>query len=166
MPIPFIPLDIAFIYSDKIEVTRDIYVGKRITLAKAKVTPAYLADASNPKTVASGIKWATTGWGYQGKRKSAPHQITTMKNEPKNGYKIFTLEERGQGGRAYKVISPEGFYLDMREDTLLDTIYSDGIQADGVLSGKYLFGRSGSQMKLILADSEFHRWLISEDMKK
>lgn len=73
---------------------------------------------------------------------------------------IKSLNYRGNGGRAYQVIFPieenENFYVlcDLREDALMDVIFTQGIEKGGKLNGEYTFIRNGSQTNLVLVGSK------------
>lgn len=73
---------------------------------------------------------------------------------------IKSLDHRGNGGRAYQVIFPiegkENFYVlcDLREDALMDAIFTQGIEKGGKLNGEYAFIRIGSQTNLALVGSD------------
>lgn len=73
---------------------------------------------------------------------------------------IQSLHYRGNGGRAYQVIFPieeiENFYVlcDLREDALMDTIFTQGIKKGGKLNGEFAFVRNGAQTNLVLVGSD------------
>lgn len=115
--------------------------------------PAFISDSKNQKTLYTGRQWAA--------RRNDNVSEKTEKNIPKNGYRINDLVFRNEGGRAYKVITPDGFYVDFREDILLETILEVGISPGGILNGKYLWATIGSQMKLIRDGSKLHQELIN-----
>ena len=80
-------------------------------------------------------------------------------NSPMTGLRIMTLEHRGQGGRAYKVLTEDGYVYDLREDQLLEAMVAVGIERGGVLGGEWVWGIIGSQMKLIRVGSAQHEKL-------
>jgi hypothetical protein len=125
------------------------------TATKIIVKPTFPADADNPKSVETGIKW---GSGYQNKNKT-PTTITRP-NDPITNIRIVGLEIRSEGGRAYKVLLDGDLYVDLREDVLLDTMIQEGISKGGVLRGSFIWARVGSQMKLVRVGSELHDALI------
>jgi hypothetical protein len=63
-----------------------------------------------------------------------------VENTPKK-IRVFTLEHRAEGGRAYKVVTEDGYYFDMREGVLLDTLVHCGCEADGTLGGEFVSAR-------------------------
>lgn len=71
---------------------------------------------------------------------------------------ITALNHRGNGGRAYQALIPielDNSYVqvDLREDTLMETILNKGIEAGGKLKGEYAFVKNGSQVNLVLVGS-------------
>lgn len=88
------------------------------------------------------------------------------------GVTIKSLHHRGNGGRAYQVIFPieenENFYIkcDLREDALMDTIFTQGIEKGGKLNGEFAFIKSGSQTNLVLVGSKDYETAKSITQKK
>lgn len=85
---------------------------------------------------------------------------------------IKSLDYRGNGGRAYQVIFPieenENFYVlcDLREDALMDTIFTQGIEKGGKLNGEFAFIRNGSQTNLVLVGSKDYETAKAITQKK
>lgn len=132
-------------------------------MVREDVLPTFVADPTRPKTVETGLHWAE-GWG---ERNKSITQIT-VDNKP-FPIRILSLEKRSEGGRAYKcLIGPEKYYVDLREDVLLDTILEAGISKGGVPNALFVWGKVGSQMKLVRVGSDLHKELIktTEDGKK
>jgi hypothetical protein len=134
---------------------------------KQKVTPAFPVDSTDTKTMARAISWATSdGWDYDTKqRKVKKHDSKELENKPLKEVKVLSLEQRGQGGRAYKALI-ENFYVDLREDVLMDTLLQAGVEPGGILKGEYVWAKMGSQMKLVRVGSELHRLIVEFDSKK
>lgn len=117
------------------------------------VRPAYVADSKNKKTNKTGEDWSKQT-GY--KTKILDPSKETLKNDPIDNVRVVCLEFRGQGGRAYKVIVNDKYFVDLREDVLLDAMLCEGIDVGGRLRGKYIFAVVGSQMKLIRINSALY----------
>ena len=128
-----------------------------------EVTPAFIADATNNVTVANGIHWANCR-PYQKQKQEV--QIDETSNTPIEKIRILNLERREACGRAYKVLLPDGYYVDLREDVLLDTIKTVGISPGGVLNGQFVFAIVGSLMKLVRVDSELYKQLTISTQEK
>lgn len=128
---------------------------------KLSVVEVYISDSTNAKTLESGRKWAE-GYSHRGTSDKKPVEISRP-NLPMTGIRILSLEHRGQGGRAYKVILPNSaHYVDFREDVLVDTILNTGISPGGLLNGDFVFARVGSEMKLVRVGSKLHAKLIAD----
>lgn len=121
------------------------------------VIPAYAVDSSSEKMVESAKKWATNRSYYNNETRTYTRynelKIEEIKNTPISGLKILGLEQ------AYKVVTAEGYYFDLREEVLLDTILNEGISKGGVLAGSFVWGKIGSQMKLVRVGSKLHKAL-------
>lgn len=134
---------------------------------KVKVRPAYCSDSDNKKTCETGKKWATIRSYNYDKRvyeDEIPPVIETRDNAPMKGIRIVSLEVRAQGGRAYKVVTKDGFYFDLREDVLLDAMLFSSI-TKGELKGEYIWAKVGSQMKLVRVGSTLHTALVDADAR-
>lgn len=131
-----------------------------------EVIPAFISDAKNEATLETGRTWARRYRYVTSKDDITGPEFVGRENKGVGGYRILDLEVRSEGGRAYKVVSPEGFYVDLREDVLLDTIQEVGISPGGILNGTYLFATVGSQMKLIREGSSLHSELIEATTRR
>lgn len=142
-----------------------IYVYSKSTCIDGElVYPTFIADANKPKTIETGTNWAEIKeWD---KTNSG---ISVLKlevnNSPVSKIRISSLEKRGRGGRAYKVIitlpnKSELFYVDLREDVLMDTILEKGIDKKGILKGEFIWARVDTDMKLIRVGSKLHEEMI------
>jgi hypothetical protein len=80
--------------------------------------------------------------------------IDVLENKPLTNVRVASLEYRGNGGRAYKVIVNDLYYVDMREDVILDTMITCGIEKGALLKGEYVWTKYGAQMKLIRVGSQ------------
>lgn len=121
---------------------------------KNTIIPAFIVPSDSEKFVA-----AANGWkqGYRNNRGS-----TTIENKPVSGIRIVGFSRRSGGGRAYKVVYPPNYLVDLREDVLLDTIYHMGINAGGRMNGEYIWSTNGSQMRLIRVGSQEYQNCISK----
>jgi hypothetical protein len=80
-----------------------------------------------------------------------------------SGLRIVGLNRRSSGGRAYKVIYPPNYLVDLRENVLLDIIYNAGINVGGKLNGEYVWSVNGSQMRLIRVGSADYKDITAFD---
>lgn len=116
-------------------------------IATFKVCPAFPVETGRKLDTA--INWATD--------KNYKPVCDDLPNEPISNVQIMGLEERGNGGRAYKVTLNDKYYVDMREDTILEAIFDGGILPGGKLTGEYVWGKFGSQLKLIKVGSALYK---------
>lgn len=132
------------------------------------VLPAFICPADNKKSIATGESWADDRaeiyvegprGGYK-KEKTWPVEKIVIPNKPMARPRLVNLEERMEGGRAYKIIWNEKYYCDLREDVLLDILINAGTDKGGFLRGEYIWARVGTQMKIVRVGSELHEALI------
>lgn len=127
------------------------------------VTRAFVVDSSSTSMLKTARRWAEDLSEYdQEKRtyiKKNELKVDEIENKPIAGIKVIGLEHRGNGGRAYKIVTRDNYYFDLREDVLLDTIINEGILKGGELGGSFVWGKIGSQMKLIRVGSKLYNEL-------
>lgn len=134
---------------------------------------SFVSDASNKKTIETGIKWAKAtgyGGGYEEDKNGKIKHINyppeskreviqeEVENIPFSNVNIFALEHRDQGGRAYKVLVGERVF-DLREDVLLDLLLNAKVE-NGKIEGEFIWAKVGSQMKMIRVGSALHKKMI------
>jgi hypothetical protein len=158
-----IPKKISYVYSDSEEVS---YGSANIDkffipfFNKITVYPTYVVDAESKNPLQNAIKWAK-------RNTSKEVVIDTLDNNPIDNIKILSLDVRKNGGRAYKVLIDDKYYVDFREDALLDSIFEAGINSGGKLNGQYIWAHQSSQFKLIKYNSQTYNQIIkSEELKK
>ena len=128
--------------------TEDVYDDEencKGKIASYKVIPTY--PVQDGKSLDAAIKWT-------GLEKP---KIDVLDNVPVQSVRVINLEERGNGGRAYKVLVNEKYYVDMREDVVLDTMINFGVDKGAILKGQYVWGKYGSNMKLLRVGSSQHK---------
>ena len=159
-----IPAKLKLFVCDPIKITVnyddcDIQIGNTFMASET-----YVSDADNKKTCETGANWAERASQKYNKTTNkydkGSYTVEEIDNAPIKNVVITSLEHRGQGGRAYKVIVNDRYYVDLREDVLLDAILHVGINSGGKLMGEYLFAKVGSQMKLVRMDSGLYNELI------
>jgi hypothetical protein len=126
------------------------------------VRPAYpVADqtvAKDGKTLKNAKAWALGNWAYHETLAEKIKSVkgTPVNNVPRDGYRILSAEQRGEGGRAWKVITPDGFLVDLREDVFLPILLRLGLPASGLIQAKLQWCQAGSQLRLEEVGSEQH----------
>lgn len=140
-----------------------------------KVTPVFVCDVERksfdvPYDWAAAPVWINKDEGYTARKSREDIKVDTLSNEPFSGLKIHSLQHRGNGGRAWKVIDKEGRYFDLREDCLLYALKNFGVKVGGEINGKFVWAVTGNNMKLIPVGSELHQSMVKgkkrTDIKK
>jgi hypothetical protein len=170
VPTGSIPEKICYVFSDEQEVP----VGCEWDISwydnddedkktvKEMVLPAFPADNSDEGMLSKAKSWAEQSYYNQPKKTS---QAKVVDNKPINNVRIMSLEHRVNGGRAYKA-AIDKFYVDVREDVVMDAILKEGISPGGILNGKYVWAKLISQMKLVRVGSELHNLVVEFESKK
>lgn len=65
-----------------------------------------------------------------------------------------------QKDRFYKVLLPNGCWVDVKDDTILDAIGVAGAQPGGFLNGEFIWGVLGTVTKLIRVGSQLHKAVV------
>lgn len=140
--------------------------GENTSIASRTVIPAF--PVAEGEDLDKARKWAfIQKYGYYPNNgltwKTAKFDEVTIIN---NGFKvqICGIVHRARGKSTYKIATPEGYYVDLREDVLLEALINEGAQAGGFLSGEYIWLSRGSQMKLIRKDSHLHKAQDAEEL--
>ncbi len=139
------------------EWTQDTWLRQLAEQHKFLGHDAFSTRGDKPATD-SQLSWARMGRGVA---HNAPVRTLEAPNAIIERVVIVGLEERGEGGRAYKGIltvpgTQEQVLVDVREDLILDAILGGGILAGGVLTGKFQWGLNGTQMRLMRVGSKRH----------
>ena len=82
-------------------------------------------------------------------------------NTPKRGYKLVGAESRGEGGRAWKVVSPEGHLVDLREDVFMPILLTRGLNKQGIINARLQWCVNGSQIRLEEVGSDNYKHYLS-----
>jgi hypothetical protein len=133
--------------------------------AKIKVRPAFPVSsrsiARGHKVVQAAQAWAS----LYSPNSNSPNSII-LNNIPKVGYKLIHLDSREEGGRVGKVITPDGFLVDLREDVFSRILFTKGIPADGSLDVELQWCQNGSQIRLELPGYPgFEKYIPEDELK-
>ncbi len=171
MAIGYIPDKLIFISRAPIKVVNkfeDCDEGEEINSFEAR--PTFIA--TNQKTKETGLAWAGNSYDGEyvdGKWKPAPKKkplVEEFDNTPFKKLRIVSYEQRREGGGAFKVIAGENYYVDLRNDTLLDILVNADIKQGEAQNCEFIWARMGSQMKVVRVGSAIHKKLIESDKKK
>lgn len=101
------------------------------------VRETFVVDADNPNTRKTATEWA------------GPHAVFTDKtNDPIEEVEVVSLVLRGNGGRAWKVLIDGTFYVDLREDVMLDALRHGMGVKKGMLKGPFQWAGVAGQNHL------------------
>jgi hypothetical protein len=108
------------------------------------------------KTWENARKWARS-------RKESLFLEVVHDNPPRGGYRVVGAEQRGEGGRAWQVITPDCLLVDMREDVFLPILLERGLPATGIIDAEFQWCVVGSQIRLERVGSKSHAKYTPED---
>ena len=114
------------------------------------VRPAFVVDASSEKLLAQAKKWAESF------RAVKEVKCITQHNDVMTTLRLVGVEHRLEGGLAYKVVTPQGYLVDLREEEFLEALFTGRIASDGTISGEYVWSRGGSQMRIVRVGSKLY----------
>lgn len=118
-------------------------------ISQIDASPTFVSDADNKNTIQTGKRWA-----------GSKYKIIEKTNGPLSNVKIVSFEQRNEGGHAWKVLIDDQYYVDLRSDVLLELLLNAGVLEQGKLNGSFIWGKVGSQMKLIRVNSELYSVLM------
>lgn len=133
---------------------------------KIKAQAAFVTDTATESSLEVAKTWANRNPGAT----DSP-RIVTIPNDPILGLRILDLDVRCEGGRAWKVLTPEGWYVDLREDVILDiirarTLIETHLDGGFYVAGPFRWVKFGTQMRLALMDSDLYREIeVSNKLK-
>ncbi|MBC7996788.1 MAG: hypothetical protein IAF58_02530 [Leptolyngbya sp.] len=135
-----------------------------IAVMNEVIFPCFPVDKASPESLETALGWAGYNKDLPQSSQNLPKQIERA-NDPFQ-IRIAGLEARGRGGRAYKVMTEEGYWFDLREDVLLDALILSGIEKGGKINGSFVWGKVGSQIKLVRVGSALHSALIEAGKRR
>ena len=136
---------------------------KRKFGAPVECRPAFVTDIEKPKTHETARYWARGYGSYNpGATGCAEPETVDLDNKPIPFVTLIGHESRGEGGEAYKVITPEGWLVDLR-DEFYEVLFTKGIPKSGRMTGPFIWVVNGSQMRLTLIGSALHKEIEALD---
>lgn len=169
--IGFFPKQICYVSSIKQEVAVgcewDVDYGVNSNDKMEEVIPAYPANNDDKKSIGTAVNWAKNDIAYVSGKSDASTEPTkeVVDNNVITNVRLLKLEQRGNGGRGYKALV-NNYYVDVREDVVLDTMLQEGIEAGGILKGEFIWAKCGTQMKLVRRGSELYKLIAEFELKK
>lgn len=162
-----IPTDIIYTFGATKKVCRrwDKALESDENLVFTEVQPVWLAEVDNAKVLETCRKEADQScWFWDAKAQVRTRVGTVQKievpNEPMSGVQLITLDYNKDGVLGYKAITPNGYYVDICNDVLLEALLKVGAGPGGVLGGQFVWGKVDGLMKLIRVDSELYEALL------
>lgn len=170
-----IPEKISYVYSAPLEVYTGCYwdidqytqTGDTVT-----VYPTYPVGSDLEKDLEKAKQWAEgkrTQWDLKQKKhviSTDSVSVETFDNGEIKDVKVLSMEHRGNGGRAYKILVDGKYYVDLREDVLLDIMLKTGISPGGILGGTFTWAKLGNQLRIVRIGSELHSLIEDSNKKK
>ena len=130
----------------------DVYLGEEPPTRNVRET--WVVEVEEFKT-ARAAKWA-------GKKPT----VTARNNDPITEVEIVSLDKRGNGGRAWKVLIDGEYYVDLREDVMLDAIRRGKGGSGNMLKGPFVWCVIGTQMKLVRIGSKLYDAVVAAGRRK
>lgn len=121
----------------------------------------FVVDATNAKTLETAMRWAR---GYDREAKGVT--VTERPNSPIATLEIISLDIRSEGGRAWKVLVDGLYYVDLREDVLLDTLKNGKGVTKGEFHGPFQWCGVGSSLKLVRVGSQLYQAVVEAGARK
>jgi len=153
---------------EKITAVLRTKVGYKTPGGDFKAKAAFVTGADSKSSIETSKRWAES----YGPGKTSKPEVVTQDNKVIPHLRAVDLDERGEGGRAWKVLTPEGWYVDLREDVILD-VFKAGCKMskhpDGglLLEGPFQWVKYGTQTRIVLVNSDIYREISeSNDLKK
>lgn len=162
--IGYIPATMTYVQREESEVSDywedDIFSDEPAT--KRKVRETFVVDKANPKTRKTATDWAEASWRSSSKKAT----FTDIVNDPISEVEVVSLDIRGKGGRAWKVLLHDKYYVDLREDVLLDCLRNGTGVRNGKLQGPFQWCGVGTQMKLVRVGSKLYEAVVEAGKRK
>lgn len=130
--------------------------------SKFELEHSFVCPYDSPKETA--WKWATQSvYDYATKVTTTINkedvQVLEIENEEVETVQLIRLDERGEGGRAWKVLWKE-YIVDLREEPFCDAIFKNGVETNEFgtfLKGPFVWAVEGSQNKLTVVGSSLYK---------
>jgi hypothetical protein len=163
-----VPTQINYVYSSPEQVVARSSWDDTKNKTSITVYSSYPVEVGDEKCLERAKKWAEYLNLHSWDTKAVKHivQIDTLNNDPLEKLKLISLESRGEGGRAYKVLVNDKYYVDLREDVLMDVMIQVGVEPGGILGGYFIWAKLANQMRLVRVGSELHKMLVDSHNKK
>mgnify|MGYP001573061000 CR=1 FL=1 len=146
MPTHYIPIDVTIISRPEQTISQ-AHTGRQI-----KIRPAFVVPASSTKMLLTARRWAASRVPLD-----TVIDEVTRSNTPMRNLQIFGVDHRSEGGMAFKVITDQGFYVDLREPEFMEALLTGRIEKDGFIKGEYVWSVGGNQMRIVRVGSAIYK---------
>jgi len=122
--------------------------------------PAFVTDLDRPKTHDTARRWA--GRAQYNPSYAVVYPNTKVEglgqdNKPIPSVTLVGTDARQEGGFAFKVVTPEGWLVDLRKEEFYEVLFKKGIPKSGKMVGPFQWVVNGSQMRLTLVGSRLYK---------
>lgn len=128
-----------------------------------RCTPAFVTDEDRPKTHDTARYWASQSTFRPETPRSTKVEGVAKDNKPFATVTLIGHEARNEGGHAFKVITPDGWLVDLRGAEFYEVLFKKGIPKSGIMKGPFQWVVNGSQMRLTLVGSPLHKEIAELD---
>ena len=156
-------------FNKGIKVFSELFVG--IQKSSRGVIPLGFATPYEDNAAGRKRQETVRNWLGYNRAKIDDNQIKIIKNTPREGFKITDEVKRvywGGGNVVWRVEDPDGFELEIQSQNLMAIIQIAGVQKNGLIPGKCLWGRDAGSNILLHEESEEFKTAIlaAETIKK
>lgn len=118
-------------------------------MGEFKVFPAYVVPEGSEKRIQSARDWGNWDPIRAEKKGKSYSEVTHVPNNVMTEIRLVGVDHRGEGGMAFKVILPDGCYVDLRDDEFWGCFWDGRVDSNtGIIRGHFLWVLNGSQMRL------------------
>jgi hypothetical protein len=135
--------------------------------SKFNACPAFVVPSDSEAFNKSGLEWACGGKYHVQIQKPGSVIKAEFANEPFTDLRWVGIDSRCEGGVAYKVVTPQGWLVDLREDVVTECLYEGAIthKISTAGSGTYFTAEfvwvvMGSQSRLVRVDSKLYEEIL------
>ena len=130
---------------------------------KVPCRATFVVPADNSKMLSTAKSWATGGaWG----RSFPDPDLFEHDNTPMTSLRLVGIQKRQEGGLAYKVVTPQGYLVDFREEEFLEVLFRGVFRKDGTFKGKFVWGLNKTQMRVVRVGSELYKQLLEAGKRR
>jgi len=138
--------------------------------SKYRASPAFVVPSDSEAFNKSGLDWACGGRHCVQIQKPEDVQKVTFDNEPFTDLRWVGIDSRSEGGMAYKVVTPEGWLVDLREDVVTECLFEGAIQSKSGPQGngtyftaEFVWVVMGSQSRIVRVGSKTYEEIAALD---